>query len=265
MLSVAAHITGRGLNFALTKYGHCSYTRDNVLSVSDRVNSCNCFSICPVSRVFFPLLLPWFLSDPSLDDSGAVSPDQDDTQDGEKTEKHRKKKGKVKKPKKPEHEGRGHCIFSYIPKSSDNDDILLIYQGTVFKILIHPLPTLICFITFCNVSFPHRDEQKASYAHSRWCHLPDPVGLLGGRIRVCGGLRGSLPWCAGAALLWLQLGHQPLRLWLLHWAGLAQTQDPVLHLQRAPRLGPPQQNWQGVRVHRSISGSPLWRGGGSKG
>ncbi|GAA6220578.1 leukocyte receptor cluster member 9 isoform X1 [Lates japonicus] len=60
-------------------------------------------------------------SDPSLDDSGAVSPDQDDTQDGEKTEKHRKKKGKVKKPKKPEHEGRE---VNKKPRMRTADDVI---------------------------------------------------------------------------------------------------------------------------------------------
>ncbi|XP_056236397.1 leukocyte receptor cluster member 9 isoform X1 [Seriola aureovittata] len=43
-------------------------------------------------------------SDPSLDDSGALSPDPDDTPDGEKMEKHKKKTGKVKKAKKPEYQ-----------------------------------------------------------------------------------------------------------------------------------------------------------------
>ncbi|XP_018538114.1 leukocyte receptor cluster member 9 isoform X1 [Lates calcarifer] len=60
-------------------------------------------------------------SDPSLDDSGAVSPDQDDTQDGEKTEKHRKKKGKVKKPKKLEHEGRE---MNKKPRMRTADDVI---------------------------------------------------------------------------------------------------------------------------------------------
>ncbi|XP_068591309.1 leukocyte receptor cluster member 9 isoform X2 [Cebidichthys violaceus] len=38
-------------------------------------------------------------SNPSIDDSGAVSPDQGDKQDGEKTEKHKKKVNKATKPK----------------------------------------------------------------------------------------------------------------------------------------------------------------------
>ncbi|XP_010742632.3 leukocyte receptor cluster member 9 [Larimichthys crocea] len=38
-------------------------------------------------------------SDPSVDDSGAVSPDQDDKRDQEKVEKHKKKQGKPSKPK----------------------------------------------------------------------------------------------------------------------------------------------------------------------
>lgn len=62
---------------------------------------------------FFPLTLVSFLSNPSLDDSGAVSPDQDDKSDGEKTEKHKKKKTKVNKATKAKHEeGKGHFIFS---------------------------------------------------------------------------------------------------------------------------------------------------------
>lgn len=51
-----------------------------------------------------------FLSDPLIDDSDAVPPDQDDKQDGEKMEK--KKKGKVNKTTKPkDNEGKGHCTF----------------------------------------------------------------------------------------------------------------------------------------------------------
>lgn len=53
-----------------------------------------------------------------------MSAHQDDTWDGEKIEKHEKKKGKVNKAKKPEcHEGKGDCVSSYFPKSSDNDNI----------------------------------------------------------------------------------------------------------------------------------------------
>lgn len=59
-----------------------------------------------------------FLRDPSLDDSGAVSPDQDDKPDGH-TEKHTKKKSKGNKATKPKYkEGKGHFIFIYFLMSS---------------------------------------------------------------------------------------------------------------------------------------------------
>lgn len=58
---------------------------------------------------FVPLLLLSFLSDPSIDDSGAVSPDQDDKQGREKTEKHKKKVNKATKPKY--NEAKGQSIF----------------------------------------------------------------------------------------------------------------------------------------------------------
>lgn len=56
-------------------------------------------------------MLVSLLSDPSLDDSEAVTPDQDDKLDTEKTEKH-KKKNKGNKATKPEYkEGKGHLNF----------------------------------------------------------------------------------------------------------------------------------------------------------
>lgn len=108
-------------------------------------------------------------------------------------------------------------------------------------------------------------EQKAPHANSRWRNFSHHVGLCGGFIKIRCGLCGSLSWRSGASLRWLHVGHQPLRLRLLRWAGPAQTQDTVFHLQRAPRLGPTHQNWQGVWLHWSISGSPLWKEEGSKG
>ncbi|XP_040899989.1 leukocyte receptor cluster member 9 isoform X2 [Toxotes jaculatrix] len=61
-------------------------------------------------------------SDPSPDDSGAVSPDQDDTPDGEKVEKHKKKKGKVNKAKKPEYnEGKE---VNKKPRMRTADDVI---------------------------------------------------------------------------------------------------------------------------------------------
>lgn len=60
-----------------------------------------------------------FLSDPSLDDSGAVSPEQDDKLDTEKTEKHKKKKSKGNKATKPKYkDGKGHFILSWFQMSS---------------------------------------------------------------------------------------------------------------------------------------------------
>lgn len=62
-----------------------------------------------------------FLSDPSLDDSWAVSPDQGDKLDAEKTErqKNKKKKSKGNKATQPKYnEGKGHFIFSSFLMSS---------------------------------------------------------------------------------------------------------------------------------------------------
>jgi len=51
------------------------------------------------------------LRNPTTDDSGAVSPDQDDKQDGEKTETHKKS---VNKATKPKHETKGHSSCQQI-------------------------------------------------------------------------------------------------------------------------------------------------------
>lgn len=59
--------------------------------------------------MFYIHVLPfhsYFLSDPSMDDSGTVSPDQDDKR--EKMEKHKKK---INKAAKPRYEAKGHSIF----------------------------------------------------------------------------------------------------------------------------------------------------------
>lgn len=90
-----------------------------------------------------------FVSDPSVDDSGAVSPDQDDKQDREKMEKHKKKLNKATRPK--HNEAKGHSIFGWFPMSSDNNNITF---------SLH-LSVLTLFYISC------RGEQKASHAHSR--------------------------------------------------------------------------------------------------
>lgn len=73
-----------------------------------------------IKSIFFPsvmlymYILTFFsffvscLSNPSVDDSVAVSPDQDDKQDGEKTEKYKKK---VNKAAKPKYEAKGHSTY----------------------------------------------------------------------------------------------------------------------------------------------------------
>lgn len=57
-------------------------------------------------------------SNPSIDDSGAASPDQDDKQDGEKTEKHKKK---VKKAAKPKYEAKE---VNKKPRMRTADDVI---------------------------------------------------------------------------------------------------------------------------------------------
>lgn len=78
--------------------------------MSNGIKTYHFFSICHVSHVYFDIYFPLSsLSDPSVDDSGAVSPDQDDKPDREKMEKHKKK---VKKAAKPKYEAKGHSMFS---------------------------------------------------------------------------------------------------------------------------------------------------------
>ncbi|XP_075965494.1 leukocyte receptor cluster member 9 isoform X2 [Anarhichas minor] len=62
----------------------------------NRVNVCRFFLM---GKCHFGHRCRFSHSDPSIDDSGAVSPDQDDKQDGEKTEEHKKKVNKATKPK----------------------------------------------------------------------------------------------------------------------------------------------------------------------
>lgn len=68
--------------------------------------------MCCIYFLNFPVHFLSFLSDPSLDDSGAVSLNTDDKQDVEKMDKHKKKKGSVNKGPKPNYdEGGGNSSF----------------------------------------------------------------------------------------------------------------------------------------------------------
>lgn len=89
-----------------------------------------CFII--IFFMFFSLLL-LFVSDPSIHDSEAASPDKDDKEDPENMDKHKKK---VNKATKPKHEAKGHFIFNSFIISSDDDNILqLVYSNlTLFHI-----------------------------------------------------------------------------------------------------------------------------------
>lgn len=51
----------------------------------------------------------YFFSDPSMDDSGSVSPDQDDTR--EKMEKQKKKMDQAAKPK---YEAKGNSLIPFL-------------------------------------------------------------------------------------------------------------------------------------------------------
>uniref|UniRef100_UPI0037E9B92A leukocyte receptor cluster member 9 n=1 Tax=Semicossyphus pulcher TaxID=241346 RepID=UPI0037E9B92A len=85
-------------------------------------------------------------SDPSLDDSGAASPDQDDKPEGEKAEKHKKKVNKPKKPKyvakevnkKPRMRTADDVISRILWDSVDSSEFVVGYVDRFLGVLERP-------------------------------------------------------------------------------------------------------------------------------
>ncbi|XP_042345095.1 leukocyte receptor cluster member 9 [Plectropomus leopardus] len=90
-------------------------TTDSAERVEDGVNVCQFFLM---GKCHFGHRCRFSHSNPSIDDSGAVTPDQDDKQDGEKAERHKKK---VKKAAKPKYEAKE---VNKKPRMRTADDVI---------------------------------------------------------------------------------------------------------------------------------------------